>query len=66
LPATFSPKARFKFLLDFPLKAKFKNLSAAYCPEAHFEFFAGQSVKSKIQKFVSRQPAKCQMLNPKL
>jgi hypothetical protein len=41
-----------KIFAGFPIKTKFKNLSAAYCPKALFEFFAGrQSVKSKIQKF---------------
>jgi hypothetical protein len=44
-------------MLDFPLKAKFKNLPAAYCPKALFEFFAGrQSVKRKIQKCAAPSP----------
>jgi hypothetical protein len=37
-------------LLDFPLKAKFKNFSAAYSPKALFEFMLDDSpLKAKFK-----------------
>jgi hypothetical protein len=57
LPATFSPKARFKFLLDFPLKAKFKNLSAAYCPKSYLNFLLDDSrLKAEFKYLPATSP----------
>jgi hypothetical protein len=63
LPATFSPKARSKFLLDFPLKAKLQNLSAAYCLKRYLNFLLDDSRKQNSK--IGQPPAR-QMPNTKL
>jgi hypothetical protein len=56
LPATFPPKARFKFLLDFPLKAKLKISQPPTVQKRSLNFLLESRLKAKFKNLPVPSP----------